>query len=296
MVKNIFYIPEKTQYVVVADLFVEDYVGGAELTLEAILEGCPEQYIKIHSSSLTPDLIKKYNNKHWILGNFSGVSQESLIELVLSKVKYTIIECDYKYCSYRSSHLHKLQTGHECDCHKQKIGKFIRTFFQKANKVFFMSEGQMNEYIKLFPQFNNDNFLLQTSTFEQKTLDHLKQLRELRNANGHNNKFAILKGGSWIKAEKETVDWALQNQIQFDLIGGFKPEQFLSELSKYRGLVFKPAGFDTAPRLVIEAKLLGLELILNDNVQHKDEAWFTSDIENCEKYLKTRVEYFWSNL
>ena len=64
-------------------------------------------------------------------------------------------------------------------------------------------------------------------------------------------------------------------------------------MSTSKGLIFKPLGGDTCPRIVIEAKLLGCDLILNENVQHKDEEWFLTP-ESCLEYLKSRKDVFWS--
>ena len=43
------------------------------------------------------------------------------------------------------------------------------------------------------------------------------------------------------------------------------------------------------------AKILGCELIINDNVQHKDEPWF-KDRESILEYLKERTDIFWRNI
>ena len=62
-----------------------------------------------------------------------------------------------------------------------------------------------------------------------------------------------------------------------------------------KGLCFTPAGADTCPRLVIEAKLLGCELHLNDNVQHSNEDWFnTDDVDKVDSYLRKVPQRFWS--
>lgn len=290
---KVFYIPNKTDFIVVSDMFAEDYSGGAELTLEAIIEKAPGNVFKLHSMLMTPELVETNKDKIWILGNFTRVPKHSLIELVTSGVKYVIIECDYKYCKFRSSHLHKLQEGRECDCHTQQHGIFVRGLFQRAHKVFFMSEAQMNEYIRLFPQAIPHNFHVQTSTFSDKTLAKLTELRKLRGTRNLNDSWAIMSGGSWIKAERQTVEWCESKGLKYELIGGLTPDSFLEKLSTMKGLVFRPAGYDTCPRLVIEAKLMGLELELNDNVQHKNETWFTGSIENAEVYLRGRAEYFW---
>jgi len=71
----------------------------------------------------------------------------------------------------------------------------------------------------------------------------------------------------------------------------------LSKLSSAKGLCFKPTGLDTCPRLVIEAKLLGCELELNNNVQHAEEEWFsTTDSNKTIEYLKTRPQHFWNEV
>ena len=73
-------------------------------------------------------------------------------------------------------------------------------------------------------------------------------------------------------------------------------QQLLRKLSKFKGLSFHPLGDDTCPRTVIEAKLLGLELSLNDKVQHKDEEWFNKDRSEIEDYLLSRHEVFWEKI
>jgi glycosyltransferase involved in cell wall biosynthesis len=58
-----------------------------------------------------------------------------------------------------------------------------------------------------------------------------------------------------------------------------------------------PLGMDTCPRMVIEAKMLGCELHLNDYVQHKDEIWFdTEDSFDTEAYLYAAREKFWNSI
>jgi len=45
--------------------------------------------------------------------------------------------------------------------------------------------------------------------------------------------------------------------------------------------------------MVIEAKLLGCELDLNELVQHTEEDWFNKSYEEIVNYLKGRPAYFW---
>ena len=98
---------------------------------------------------------------------------------------------------------------------------------------------------------------------------------------------------SWVKGVQESEDWCKENNLEYELVQNVPPGEFLQKLSSFKGLCFKPSGLDTCPRLVIEAKLLGCELSLNDNVQHTNEEWFNLDYEGIISYLKSRPAFFW---
>lgn len=285
-----YYIPTNTEIIFVADLYSNEYVGGAELTTDAIIAATNKNVFKLHSESLTPELVEKNKEKYWILCNWSQSPIEGRIQLVQSGCQYSIIEYDYKYCKYRSSHLHKLTTKNDCDCHLDKHGKWVASFYKRAEHLFFMSSGQMNEYCRLFPSLKEKSKVL-SSVWEEK--DYQKFLN-IRNSRASNKKWAILKGGSWIKNQQATEQYAKNHQLEYELIGGLPYEQFIQKLGEYEGLIFHPAGFDTCPRLVVEAKLMGLKLDLNENVQHKDEEWFNADnIDVTMTYLRDFYNRFW---
>lgn len=287
----------RDEIIFVSDFFVEQVRGGAELTSEALIKAIPKGVHKYLGSKQTPneqiEFAKRHADKIWIFGNFSSIHPVALQELKARKTKYFILEYDYKFCQYRSPQLHKIKTGKDCDCHIQPIGKFISNFYTAAQHLFFMSAAQRQEYENRFPELKSKaNSTVLSSVWEGPHLNKLVELRE----RPKNNKWAVLSGGSWIKAEKETVEYCKSNGLQYELIGNLPYEHFVSELSKYKGLVFHPAGWDTCPRLVIEAKLMGLELDLNENVQHKDEPWFSSTYEEMMGYLSVRQSIFWNIL
>ncbi len=67
-------IPRLAEFVWVEDFFVEEILGGAELTSDAIIRGCNPQRIKhLHSQSLTETLVKTNQHKTWIFGNQTQV-------------------------------------------------------------------------------------------------------------------------------------------------------------------------------------------------------------------------------
>ena len=71
-----------TKVVFVADLFADQYVGGAELTTQALIEACPFEYKKFNSKDVTIETLQKYHECFWIFGNFSQLNTQLIPSLV----------------------------------------------------------------------------------------------------------------------------------------------------------------------------------------------------------------------
>lgn len=274
-------------YIFVSDYFSDEVIGGAELTSEAFLEG-KENVKRVKSKDVNLDFIKKNIEKYWIFGNFSAMDP-NLIPTIIHNLNYFIIEYDYKFCKYRSEHKH-IEIEGSCDCENEPIGKMISTFYHGAEKIFWMSEKQKENYFKKFPFLkDNENFII-SSAF---TKDSLKKLE--KNTCKSDGKYLILDSNSWIKNTNYSINHAKERRLNYKLISNLSYDDMLNEIASSEGLIFQPSGYDTCPRLVIEAKLLGLDLILNENVQHKDESWFKTK-ESAFKYLSDRQDVFWEEI
>ncbi len=277
------------KYVAVADLFSNQYVGGAELTTDAILSNRLNETIKINSHQITKDFISENSDKIWIIFNFSRLEDDSKVQII-KNVKYSIVEYDYKFCNYRSIEKHLEVTGNKCDCLEDGMsGKIKKLFYGYAEKIWFMSENQRQTFLEKVPTIKEEKTEVLSSVF----LDGDLRFIESISGNEKDSNYLILNSNSWIKGTKSCVEYAQRNSLDFELISGLPYHELMIKLSTSKGLIFKPLGGDTCPRIVIEAKLLGCDLILNDNVQHKDEEWFKS-IDSCLEYLKNRTNVFWS--
>ena len=299
MFSNFTSIPKYIKTVFIADLFSDDYVGGAELTTDAFLKYSPSPIYKIHSHALTAeawDRIEKPNKK-FVFFNWANLPFETVCKITDESrygLNYSIVEYDFKLCKYRSYFKHKQETKTDCNCSENFEGLIKTDFYQSAKNILWMSEKQKLITIEKTPkikQLFNGNHHIQSSTFDFETLDKLKKLKENTKKN---DKFAILGSGSWIKGIQETEQYCLDNKINYEKIPNLPYSEFIKKLAEYKGFIFMPLDYDTCPRTVIEAKLLGCELILNENVLHKDEDWFKDRTsEDVEKYLRTRPENFW---
>ena len=276
--------------VFVSDYFIEDYNGGGELTSEALIIDCPLSVEKIHSKNVSKALIDSKKDRFWVFGNFTEVD-ENLLIYAAQNLNYSVLEYDYKFCKWRSIQKHEF-IENICACKNTRKGKIISIFYNSAKSLHFMSANQREIYLELYPFLKKNSYVL-NSVFSDETLTYIQELKQKNRKK--NNKWIILNSQSWIKGLADCVRYARKNNLEYELVWGLSHKDMLKKMAESRGLIFLPKGHDTCPRFVIEAKLLGCELILNDFVQHKDEKWF-SNKDNLMSHLKTRTRTFWNEV
>jgi glycosyltransferase involved in cell wall biosynthesis len=288
-------ITDDTKVIFVADYFTEHYNGGAELTLQALINAAPTHLktAKLQSKDLDLITVKENLDKFWIFGNFSEIQDTQVLSFLMQNAKYAVVECDYKFCKYRSIEKH-IATEGNCDCANTGIGKFIKDFFLNARQIFWMSQAQKEVYDIRFTELaEKKHSEVLSSVFDKSTLDTLEKLKETPK----NENWLVLGSPSWVKGFESAKKYCEENNLKYEVVWNLPYEQMLQKLAASKGVVYLPAGADTCPRLIIEAKLLGCELVLNENVQHAHEKWFeTSDLSQIKTYLSTTVSRFWERV
>jgi len=284
---------DTTDIVFVADFFIEDYVGGAELTSEALIKSCDMNIQKVHARNLNMDLLTIGARKHWIFSNCTSMNP-NLIPSIMSNLSYSIVEYDYKFCVYRSIEKHKHETGDECNCHEDLHGKMMSAFFHGADTLWWMSEQQENRYFSRFPFLREKQSTVLSSVFDDDFFVKIKELRE-KHSDSERTGWIVLGSESWIKGAEDAEQWCKDNNKSYEVVWGLPYNDLLEKLATAEGFVYLPRGGDTCPRMVIEAKLLGCKLQLNDNVQHASEIWFKNaqDIDTLS-YLYASRNRFWT--
>ena len=280
-----------TKIVFVADLFAEQYVGGAELTTQALIEACPFEYVKINTRDVTIETLRQYQSHFWIFGNFTQLNQQ-LIPSIVGNIRYAVLEYDYKFCKYRSVEKHKQEEGNDCDCADTQLGKLVSAFFFGAEQIFWMSSKQEARYLEKFPFLELKGRVL-GSVFDKADLTKLSFL----SGGTKNGKWLIQDSESWIKGTQDAIDWCKDTGREFQLFKGLSRGELLNLMYKSEGFCFLPKGGDTCPRVVIEAKILGCELNINENVQMANEAWFELGTpDSMIEHLKALPDRFWEDI
>ena len=273
----------------VSDLFVKDYVGGGELSTQALIESCLLPVAQINSRFCTPEIMEKHKNAFWVFANFSELSLQCIL-YAIKNLSYSVIEYDYKYCKYRSPEKHIEDEG-ACDCSSDQMAKAVTMFLTHSKTTFWMSHNQKQRYIDNFPFIDKHETHVLSSIFSEHSLNYITSLDYSKK----NNKYLILNSNSWIKGAIDCREYAEANNLEYEMVWNLEYKEVLQKLAESRGIIFLPKGGDTCPRFTIEAKLLGCDLIMNDNVQHKDEKWFKTR-ESCLKYMRSRPKAFWEQV
>jgi glycosyltransferase involved in cell wall biosynthesis len=211
-------------------------------------------------------------------------------------MSYSVLEYDFKFCRYRSIEKHFHAEQKECDCNDQVHGKLISTFLYGARSLWWMSEQQQQRYHDRFPFLQERSNVVLSSVFSDQFWLELKLLREKYEGTERKD-WLVLGSPSWIKGAQDAEQWCKDNGKDYEVLWGLEYADVLDKLAQAEGFVYLPRGGDTCPRMVIEAKLLGCQLVLNDHVMHKDEIWFeTDDPFDTEAYLYAARERFWSGI
>ena len=281
-------------FVVVSDLFSNEYNGGAELSTDSLISYTDKKVIKIKSKDVNVHHVSLYKNYQWIFTNFTQIDPY-MINIVIKEIKkYHIIEYDYKYCNFRLPQ-HPYHRG-KCLCENLQIGNFIRTFYKHSTTLSWMSKAQMMHYHEKFPELKNNNNFILSSIFSIEDMQTIRALSKSRQTLNLNNEMLLLGSSSWVKGFDNAREYCEERRIATKVVWGMEYHDVLKTMSEHRGIVYLPNGFDTCPRWTIEAKLLGCKMILNEFVQHKDEEWFNKSNEEIYSYLENQPKKFWKEI
>ena len=104
------------EVIFVSDFFQNQLSGGAEMTLQTIINSSSTpKVIGINSHMLGKKQIEFYKDKKWIFGNISQMKSSAFDSTKELGIEYSFVEFDYKFCKYRNPALYEMVEGEECN-------------------------------------------------------------------------------------------------------------------------------------------------------------------------------------
>ena len=279
------------KYTVIDDSAIQ--LGGTSLTLEAITEPFKDECEFITTSELTRTHLQFKHPKVWIIGNTMALNKESYESIVdIIQHRTTVkLDFDYGFCKFRGPTPHRILGKKECDCLINQETATLKNLYcyirDNSSIIFYMSEMQRQIHQQAIGIKDEQSMVL-SSCFTQ---DSFKKMKEYRDR-PKSEKYAVIDGHqgwhSEAKGVKKSINYAVTKNLAYDVFKTDTHDEMLDKLSGYKGLIFLPIIEDTCPRITIEAKLMGLEVITNENSQHTTESWWNSSLDEIENYLKER--------
>ena len=264
--------------ILISDFFIDDFVGGAALNDEEIFVTLNKHYDvqKIKSRYLYPGFIQENLDSFFIISNFFGINP-SIRQSIEDNCKYILYCHDYKFVQHTNPALYP-------------------NFIVPPNELINVSFHQRAEAIICQTAFQKDIYDKNLS-LPDKTINfsgnlwkdaHLDFLEALFH-NKKNNKYAVVNSPYPQKGTAHSVKFCEDNNLSFNVIKNPDYESFLQTLSQYSGLAFHPSTPETCCRLVLEAKMLGLNVETNQLIGASYEPWYNKngiDLINCMKNKK----------
>lgn len=273
----------------VADFFAheEDY-GGAAMVDKAIMDKLNINFDFISYKNLKP----LRDDTFYIIANRSLFPRQYLNSF--KKNNYIVLEHDSQFdkgmpgTPGRNPYLYNPE-GIVPDQYKQDL-----KFYENAKAVLFQTEFQKN----LFEKNNvHGNFINLSSTIFSD--DDLNLLREINSRSIiPQRKYCIMNSKVYLKGTPQAINFCKENNLDFDLIEPNKNRKELFEkLSSYSTLVFIPLSPESCCRLVMEARMLGLNIITTKNYGASTSPWFRlsgnlliDEIENLNKLAINKIK------
>lgn len=276
--------------VFVADYFMKDMPGGSERSLQAIIDSAPVPVWTVRSGEFRA---RDYGlDDFLIFGNFTNLPLAILPDLS-QKLNYAVIESDHKYCIHRSPEQHKARESKECDCHKNDYGMRICRFYQGAKALFWKSTIHMERHLKAFPELKREDNTMLSATYSDAEIDYLLDLGAKKRLQWG---WAVFKSTNWIKGYEDSVAYCKRHNLwRIDIKDNLWTDT-MKTLSHRKGIVFLPRSMESCSRIAIEAHLLGIDIIVNNNVPVAQEEWFKLPKERIAEYLKGRTRVFWDKI
>jgi len=290
-----FQVPEQKKFKVifVQDFLLSDLVGGAELSMDALHRSAPVDFAIVRSNQLTPEHIEAHREAHWVFGNFAHLDPRFIHGFSVSNISYSVFEHDYKFCRWRSVERHRIEGGEECHCEQHPWGKLIEQFYLRAKQVWFCSQRHMQRYFDRFPSLKSANCSVLSAVFGDEFFHKIVPLISSLSSRRKSG-WLTLDSDSWIKGTDDAKRWLEENGKSYSLIKGMTPDQVLESMANAEGFICLPRGADVSNRMVTEAKLLGCQVVTNENVQHVGEEWLEHpDVNFTLQWLYNRRNVFW---
>lgn len=262
----------------VADYFADEIPGGGEVNNDELIKllSADHSIMKVKSRNLDPAAIENDLVDFYIISNFLELSYQSYTQLI-ERANYIIYEHDHKYVRNRNPAQYEDFKVPESEMVNQK-------FYQNAKAILCQSDFHAGIVRK--------NLGLDTIKSLGGNLWSAESLELMSNLASQEkvDMCAIMQTDNWHKNTIGAVRYCKAKELAHTLIPPCDYHDFLSRLATYKRLVFFPQTPETLSRIVVEARMMGMSVVTNQNVGATKEPWFHLKGEELIEVMQRKRE------
>tara|TARA_B100000287_G_scaffold433781_1_gene496367 strand:+ start:885 stop:1733 length:849 start_codon:yes stop_codon:yes gene_type:complete len=260
----------------VADYFADEIPGGGEVNNDELIKLLSAEHtvMKVKSRNLDPAAIENDLVDFYIISNFLELSYQSYTFLT-ERANYIIYEHDHKYVRNRNPAQYENFEVPESEIVNQK-------FYQNAKAILCQSDfhaGIVRKNLGLDTIKSLGGNLWSAESLE--LMSNLASQEKL-------DVCAIMQTDNWHKNTIGAVRYCKAKDLPHALIPPCDYHDFLSRLATYKRLVFFPQTPETLSRIVVEARMMGMAVVTNQNVGATKEPWFHLKGEELIKVMQQK--------
>ena len=265
--------------ILVADYLSSEINGGGELNNEYLcdmLRSRGHGVLEKKSIHVTPDFIEENAQACFIVANFVELDPVAISEI--TKCRYIVYEHDHKYIKNRNPAAYENYIAPITDI-------INREFYRMALGVFCQSRLHAEIVRKNLYIDNVKN--LGGNVWSEEVLAHIEKLSENPKRSG----FSILNSPIGHKNTDGAIRYCESISTPYQLVSSKDYYLFLEKLSQCDKFVFIPETPETLSRVVVEARMMGMEVHTSSNVGATSEEWFSLKGKELIEEMRHRAEW-----
>ncbi len=262
--------------------------GGAELTDKAAIEAAPYPVTCVTFDDLSSALLDAHDIH--IIGNSSTATVTQLCALARAG-RHVLFEHDVRICRWRGNFpaakepVHRYH--HRCVCPHLSL----RALYATAQGAIFLTHRQLAVF-EANPFFCcGTTAVVGCSLFDEAFFERVETLAGC--ARPRRRGWWVLGSRQLIKGTKQAMAYCRIHGHPPRVIRGLEPDEVLNRLEGAERFVYLPIGLEPAGRMVVEARWLGADVVVNEHVGVAGESWWHAPDAQGLAILRDGPARFW---
>ncbi len=264
------------------------YPGGAEMTDAALIETCPWKLEGVRIKDLKWKHLDDFDVH--ILGNLSLASRQQIKD-ICHFGRHILFEHDVRICRFRGNFPEAWEPAHRfrhwCICPHF----YLRLLYDTALGVIFLTHRQRAVFHRN-PFFScSRELVLGGSAMDKSYFKRVKRFLSTSSRQKKGTCIAYSRGP--IKGFKPAMKYCQGKGIDPIIIKDMKPDQVLNTFEGSSQFVFLQKALEPAGRMPVEARFLGCEVVVNNQVGVAGESWWNLNDVQALKIARAIPGRFW---